>query len=170
MKIARLAGAAVALLLILAGSVYVIGTLLPQNHVATRTVLLDRPAPDVWTAITDVESFPAWRSSVSTVDVLSRQPLRWREVGSDGTLTFEIAESQPPRRLVSEIVDKDLPFGGRWVYELEATDAGTALTITELGEVYNPIFRFVSRFVLGHTATMDAYIEDLRKKLASSKP
>jgi uncharacterized protein YndB with AHSA1/START domain len=170
MKIVRWAGAAVALLLLLIGSVYVIGALLPQDHVAARTVTLNRPALDVWTVLTDVESFPAWRSSVSSVEILSRQPFRWREVGSDGTLTFEIAESQPPRRLVSEIVDKDLPFGGRWVYELEATDAGTALTITEQGEVYNPIFRFVSRFVFGHTATMDAYIEDLRKRLASSKP
>jgi hypothetical protein len=35
--------------------------------------------------------------------------------------------------------------------------------ITEDGEVYNPIFRFMSRFVFGHTHTMDAYLRALGK-------
>jgi hypothetical protein len=33
--------------------------------------------------------------------------------------------------------------------------------ITEDGEVYNPVFRFVSRFILGHTRTMDFYLRAL---------
>ena len=37
--------------------------------------------------------------------------------------------------------------------------AGRDLTITEDGEVYNVFFRFMSRFVFGHHATMDAYLE-----------
>jgi hypothetical protein len=39
------------------------------------------------------------------------------------------------------------------------------LTITENGEVYNPLFRFVSRFIIGQTATMDGYIKALNAKL-----
>jgi hypothetical protein len=27
------------------------------------------------------------------------------------------------------------------------------------GEVYNPVFRFVSRYVMGHSATIDKYLE-----------
>ena len=39
----------------------------------------------------------------------------------------------------------------------------TTLRIVEDGEVYNPVFRFVSRFVIGHTATIDRYLRDLGK-------
>jgi hypothetical protein len=39
------------------------------------------------------------------------------------------------------------------------------LRITEDGEVYNPVFRFVSRFVMGHTATMDKYLADVGKAI-----
>jgi hypothetical protein len=33
------------------------------------------------------------------------------------------------------------------------------MRITEDGEVYNPVFRFVSKFVMGQTATLDAYLK-----------
>ena len=164
MRILKWLGGAVLVLGLLLGLVALIGFALPQDHVATRTVTLNRPIADVWATITDVESFPRWRSAVSRVDVLGQEPRQWREHGSDGTLTFRIVESQPPSRLVSEIADTDLPFGGRWIYELKASGPGTELTITEQGQVYNPIFRFVSRFVMGHTATIDAYLRDLERK------
>ena len=40
-------------------------------------------------------------------------------------------------------------------------DGGSVVTITERGSVYNPVFRFVSRFILGHTATMETYLRSL---------
>lgn len=166
MKRFRWLGKIVLALGLVIGIVALVGFALPQDHVASRTVTLSRPVPEVWSAITDVESFPAWRSSVSRVEVLSSEPRRWREISGGDTLTFHIVESKPPNRLVSEIADRDLPFGGRWVYELEPAGTGTELTITEHGQVYNPIFRFVSRFVMGHTATIDAYLADLQKKLS----
>jgi hypothetical protein len=44
----------------------------------------------------------------------------------------------------------------------------TQITITERGEVYNPIFRFMSRYVFSHHATIDAYLTALGKKLGES--
>jgi hypothetical protein len=41
---------------------------------------------------------------------------------------------------------------------------GSELRISENGEIYNVIFRFVSRFVLGYTSTMDTYLRDLGAK------
>ncbi len=35
----------------------------------------------------------------------------------------------------------------------------SSVTITERGSVYNPIFRFMSRFIFGHTATVEAYLD-----------
>jgi hypothetical protein len=37
------------------------------------------------------------------------------------------------------------------------------LTIVERGKVRNPIFRFLSRFVFGHTATIESYLSSLAK-------
>lgn len=65
------------------------------------------------------------------------------------------------------IADPNLPFGGTWTYDLVPGDQACSLTVTEDGEVYNPLFRFVSRFIIGHTATIDSYLKALQTKLAS---
>jgi uncharacterized protein YndB with AHSA1/START domain len=123
----------------------------------------------VWRALTDVSAFPTWRSDVTSVEQLRGDSAHagWRETGKNGRITYEVTESEPPRRLVTTIADRGLPFGGSWTYELVPANGGTRLTVTEHGEVYNPVFRFVSRFVIGHTATIDRYLADLRKKLGS---
>ena len=51
-----------------------------------------------------------------------------------------------------------------WTYELAPEGSGTRLTITENGEIYNPIFRFVARFVLGYTSTMGSVLRALGTK------
>jgi hypothetical protein len=90
----------------------------------------------------------------------------WTETDNHGqTITFERVESLPSRHLVVRIADRKLPFGGTWIYEITPTDQGCSLTITEHGEVYNPVFRFVSRFIIGHTATIDAYMKALEARL-----
>jgi hypothetical protein len=66
---------------------------------------------------------------------------------------------------VNRIADPKLPFGGSWTYEVSAAGSGTELNITENGEVYNPLFRFVSRFIMGHTATIEKYQRDLAARL-----
>ena len=43
----------------------------------------------------------------------------------------------------------------------EATPPGSELTITEDGEVSNPIFRFISRFVFGHAATIEGFLKSV---------
>jgi len=165
MSVVKWIGVAAVLVSVLVAVVVIVGLVLPQSHEASRTVTLKRPIDDVWATINDVKSFPTWRNSVAAVEVLGEQPLRWREMGKDGPLTFQVIEAQVPSRLVSEIADQGLPFGGRWIYELRSTQTGTELKITEHGEVYNPIYRFVSRFVIRHTATIDAYLSALRRRL-----
>ena len=73
-----------------------------------------------------------------------------------------VAEKCPG--LVTRIADRSLPFGGTWTYVLAPDGNGTRLTITEHGEVYNPIFRFVSRFIIGHTGTMEGVLRALGTK------
>ncbi len=127
----------------------------------------------MWAAITAVDDFPHWRSGVAAVTPVEAEGggRRWREHESarpgDRGITYEVVEATPPRRLVTRIADAGLPFGGRWEYEITPEAGGSRLTITEHGEVYNPLFRFMSRFVFGHTATIDKYLAALERKLAA---
>ncbi len=145
--------------------IIVVGMLLPKGHAVSRTVSLQQPAETVWKLIAGP---PNWRPDIRNYDPLpARDGHRmWRETGKDGqTITYEEMESSPPNRLVVRIADPKLPFGGTWTYDIKPDGQRCSLTVTENGEVYNPIFRFVSRFVMGHTATIDAYLKALEAKL-----
>lgn len=46
--------------------------------------------------------------------------------------------------------------------------AGSRGRITERGEVYKPVFRFVSRFIIGHAATASAYLKSLGARFGAT--
>ena len=161
-------GALVGLVVLIA----LIGATLPRDHVATMTAVIPASPDKVWTALTDVASYPTWRSDLQRVEVLSQPPapLSWREHGSQGAMTIAVETFEPPRRMVGRIADKNLPFGGAWEYVVSPDGADpnkTLVTITERGYVSNPIFRFVSRFIMGHHATLDTYLRALSRKFGS---
>src|SRR5665213_3634317 len=166
---------AIGVLIMLVLIAFVIGMLLPQSHVATRSVRLDAATADVWNMVTNVRSAPMWRKDIIGVDTLPSHDnkLAWRERTSHGAITYEgqILRSPTaagPGAFVSRIMDKDLAFGGMWTTEVIPDGTGTRVTITEHGEVYNPVIRFVSRYIMGHTATIDAYLRALGKYYGES--
>ena len=143
--------------------VVVVGYLLPTSHVASMSAQYAASPDSIWVSLTDVAAFPQWRRDVQRVEILADENGQrgWREHANGDVITYRIVEADPPRRLVSRIADENLPFGGTWTYQLAPDGSGTRLTITENGEVYNPIFRFVSRFIIGHTATMEGVLRAL---------
>jgi hypothetical protein len=150
--------------------VVVIGSMLPVGHVATRAARFRQPPEAVWSAITDVSAYPSWRTDLTKVDSLPAENghARWIEEGDGDPITFEVAEAVPPRRLVVRIADRNLPFGGSWTYVITPADGGSQLRITENGEVYNPLFRFMSRFVFGHGSAMEKYLTALGRRFGES--
>jgi hypothetical protein len=147
--------------------IVIIGALLPQKHRVSRTISVPQPPEVVWNLVSGA---PTWRADVRNYEELPPQEghRMWRETDKHAqTITYEALESQPPRRLVTRIADPKLPFGGTWTYEIAPAASGCSLTIIEDGEVYNPLFRFVSRFIMGHTATIDAYLKAVHEKLRS---
>lgn len=153
---------ALGVLAALIAAVAIVGTLLPSGHIAARSLVLDVPRDSVWGVITDFAAQPAWRKELKKVERVSAGPEGevWREDGSE-PLLLQTTELVRPRRLVRTIADSTLPFGGRWVYELASIPSGgTRVTVTEEGEVYNPIFRVVSRF-MDPSATIRQYLTDL---------
>ena len=77
---------------------------------------------------------------------------------------YELVEDRAPSRRVTRIADKNLPFGGTWTYEITPAAEGSELRITEDGEVYNVIFRFMAKYVFGYTGSIEGVFRDLGKK------
>jgi hypothetical protein len=162
----KIAAIAVALLVGLIVVVIAIGYALPKQHVAARAILLHQRPADVFALISNFNDGAAWRSDLQEVEILPSEngQVRFREKGKNGTITFEVVELMPPARLVTRIADKSLPFGGVWIFQVVPTAEGSRLNITENGEVHNPIFRFVSRFILGYDRTLDTYLQNVSLK------
>ena len=142
-----------------------VGLSIPRSHVASRTLKTKAAPESVWQAITDYKSQAAWRKDLKTIERLPDRDGHevWQEIDARGNrLTLETTESLAPRRLVRTVADEGGMFSGRWEYEIKTNDAGGAsLTITEYGEVPNPLFRFMSRFLLGHTYSIEKFEREL---------
>ena len=78
----------------------------------------------------------------------------------------EVVESVPPARIVTKIVG-ETQFGGTWTIEITPIPTGSRVTITERGEIYNVVFRTLSKFVFGYTGTMEGCLQAAQKKLAT---
>lgn len=140
--------------------VVVIGYLLPVKHIATMRVSVNASPDIVWRRLTGFKDFPQWRKDVKAVEVIS--DTEWVEIDQhNGKLPLRVINEEPGRLLVTQIVGQGLPFGGKWEFRLEPDAKKTMVTITENGEVYNPIFRFVSRFIMGHETTIKKYSDCL---------
>lgn len=48
------------------------------------------------------------------------------------------------------------------VRRVEGPRSDSGVTIVEEGEIYSPVFRFVGRYVIGHDATLQAALAELR--------
>lgn len=164
----RLALVAAALALI-GVAVYGFGALVEREHRASVDAVIPAAPERVLAALVDVDAYPRWREGVESVEVLSREPLRWREHGDDGDLLFEEVERVEGRRFVSRIADPDLPFGGTWTYELTPNGDATRVTITEEGWIGPPPFRLMMKYLVGYDASMRAYLEGLARRVAQSE-
>ena len=153
-------------------AVLLVGLLLPEKHRASRQATLRASPEAVWALINDIEAFPSWRSDIRTVQRLPDRDGRpvWVEEGISGRITLAVERSDAPRLLVLRIADPDLPFGGTWTYEIAPAANSSTLTITEDGEIYNPLFRVMARFVFGYEGTLVAYLKAADARLAMPGP
>jgi hypothetical protein len=153
-----------ALLALAAAVMAAVGAMLPVKHRATRSARFHQSAPALYAVIS---GSPDWRPDVKASGPLpdANGRKRWWEQDAHGKkIAYELIEASPTR-YVTRIADDKLPFGGTWTVEISPASATeSAVRITEDGEVYNVIFRFLSRFVFGHTSTIESYLHDLGAK------
>lgn len=155
-------------LVVIIAAILTIGALLPIKHTAHRIVVLEKPQAEVWAFMRNFEATPTWQKNITKTSMhLNKQGQEiWVEYSSeDDFLAFETIKDIAPHKLTRKIVGENLQFGGTWTFELSTKNNKTHLKITEHGEVYNIIFRFVAKFIIGHHTTMDQYITDLKRAI-----
>ncbi len=159
-------GAAIAVIVLI---VVVVGAMLPKAHSVSRTARIAMPPEALYTLLSDVDRYQSWRPDVKTFE---RRPDRdgkpaWVEDVGGMKIPMVFERMERPSLLVARIDTKDLAFGGTWTYRIAPASGGSDLTVTEDGEVTNVIFRFMSKFVFGHHATMDGFLKNLQAKVAA---
>ncbi|MFZ0771314.1 MAG: SRPBCC family protein [Candidatus Sulfotelmatobacter sp.] len=160
MRILPILAAGVVLIIL---AVVVTGSLLPKRHVVSRSASYRATPEHLFSLIAGPQN---WRPDVlrceAAPDANGRELMRETTRGGE-TVTYELLDRVPAKSLTRRIATENLPYSGAWTYSLQPDGEITVVRITEDGQVYNPVFRFMSRFVLGHTRTMDAYLRALGK-------
>jgi hypothetical protein len=153
----------------LAGFSALVGSMLPKGHRASRTTTLAAAPAVVFGVITDFARAPEWRRDVKQVEIVpdDGHGRIVREHGKQGVVPYCVEVIEPSSKLVMRIADPSLPYGGSWTYALRPSGAGTEITITEDGQVFNPIFRIMQKLFFSPYASIDAYLDDLRKRVGS---
>ena len=141
--------------------VVLIGLLLPKAHTVSRAAAYNTTPDKLFVLIAGPQN---WRPDVIRYEVVpdaTGRELTQETTRNGETVTYELLDRKPPESIKRRIATPNLPYSGTWSYFLQPHAGGTIVRITENGEVYNPVFRFVSRFILGHTRTMDHYLRAL---------
>jgi uncharacterized protein YndB with AHSA1/START domain len=151
--------------------IFMCGSSMPRQHIAMETVNLAAAPEVVYKAVRDLETAATWRSDLQRVEIVETKGDRvvYREIGDGGVTTFQLTEDVPNERLVTEITDIGKAFSGRWVFQFApAEGGGTRLTITEVGDVTNPVLRFFAGTFFGYEGAIRQYIRDLEGHLPRS--
>jgi uncharacterized membrane protein len=174
----RLLLAVLVLFILVIGVAALLGWLLPEQHVVSRSVTLAASPEQVWQLISDVQDQPKWRKELKSVTMLPdyqppNQPPQqhWEEHAGMGTIPYVATVSDPPHHREVRIEGKDmggrdLGFGGTWTFDLHGSATSTKLSITEQGSVHNIFFRFLSRYVFGYAGTIEQYEAQLAKAVS----
>ena len=152
----------------------IIGAFVPREHRATSSITLHQPPDSVWKVVRDFARLSSWWPDMKQSERLPDRDGHevWRQKMSGFDVPLLVLESEPPRRLVTEIDGGSgaggAAFGGTWTYELEPDPAGTTISVTEAGWISNPIFRFMSRFLFGYYGSLDGYLKALGKRFGET--
>ncbi len=159
-------GAVVAVLV----SMLVGGLMLPARQTVARAVRLRASPEAAWSLVADPAGYPAWRDTITSVEIEGTAPLRWREYGDDGALAFEAVTVEAPRRFTARAIDEDVARRPEREFRLVADEAGTRVEYVERTTTNNPVTRFVFRYVVRPHGAMDRTLLALATALGERAP
>jgi uncharacterized protein YndB with AHSA1/START domain len=157
-------------LFVMVEAAWILGRTLPREHRAASRITLRSPVEQVWKVVRDLGAlqgtWAALKAAARVADAQGREV--WEETVGGFTMRLIVAESDPPRRLVTNV--KSPPgaaFGGRWVYEVSPSDSGSTVTVAEEGWIGPAPFRLMSK-VTGYHKSIDQYLTALGRHFGES--
>ncbi len=141
------------------------GLVTPRTHVVSRSASLDAPVDVVWSHVRDVARHAEWREVLEEVTIEHAAPgtLRWTARTTTGSERFEMTADEPPRHFAARSLDDDLSASSEWTWHVQGDARGATVTVTERGDVPNPIVRFVRTHLSGFAKPVDHYLRDLAR-------
>jgi hypothetical protein len=141
---------------------YVVGMLLPARHTARMKGVVTKPHAEIAAMLRDVRSYPRWRRGI-VVEGISQtgDAITYIELAGNDRIAYQLTEPLRDKQFVATMTDPNLPFGGAWTITLTPEGGTTSVAIQEDGEVRNPLFRLLARYVFGYTTHLKKYLEDL---------
>jgi ribosome-associated toxin RatA of RatAB toxin-antitoxin module len=155
-----------------------IGKGIPEEHTATSVIRIGASAAQVFEAIADVASHPAWAKGVTGVEMLpekdGRQMARMRQGRNAFVLMRTRCEPPPPHGLLERTISDDHKhFSGTWLYRvMPAASAlpgreGCEVKLTETGRVNMPLARAMMKHVFGYHLYTNKHLESLAAKFGT---
>lgn len=162
-----IAGGVVALIVIAAVVVYILGSKIPVEHTATSSVTLKADPAKVWALIADIERYPTWASGITKVEALGEKNglPHFRQFMGRNSFVVSRREVTLGRELTQTIIDDNGPFSGMWTFVAEPSGTGTKLSLTEVGRIKSPIPRFVLQHMYGYDYYLKGFLASVAKKV-----
>jgi hypothetical protein len=148
----------------------IVGCFVPRGHVAARTLTLRQSPEAVWGVVRDGPTWPAWWDLLKSVERRDGGGHElWNLNYKDGNrFALEVTESTAPWHLALRIDDVKKLFAGQWVYDIEAVDGGSRVTLTEHGEIANPFIRLMARMMMDPHMYIDKNLKALAGKFGET--
>jgi len=158
-------------LLVGAIGVVVILVVFPTQNVSSRTAMFDLPPASVYTLLSGVEQYPAWRTGVEQVELLTDDGsgLRFREYRESGAITYRVELDELNAQFRLDVDDEAVPFEGSRTFALVESPTGTELTILEEGHAFSEIFQLFSVAGFATPGTKEQLLTDLRAALRTAR-
>jgi hypothetical protein len=150
-----------------------IGTSLPIDHEASCSATYAEPASVLFKLVEDDGDSARWRPDIASAVLVSGSgpTAVWRETDVHGHASTYRTTEFVDGAILARTIDfvPGMPFGGTWTFTIAHVDMPTGndssrradVSIREDGQIYNPFFRFMARYVLGYTQSMQTYLENL---------
>jgi carbon monoxide dehydrogenase subunit G len=154
----------VGLLVVVPGSIYLYGMVLPSAYSSTASTVISAPPSDVWATMVDWESQESWRKDIEAFELVSDvDPV---------TFELEFKGGQVLRYVQSDVVANehlvwtglgvhDPTLDARWTVDLVAEGDGTRVTVTETGDIEGPVARVINYNLVGMYLMPRLYLIDL---------
>ncbi|MBP9891010.1 MAG: SRPBCC family protein [Planctomycetes bacterium] len=156
---------------------FIYGKSIPEEHMATTSVEVERWPLACYEAVADAQGVPKWCSMVKEVKDLKKDgdKLTYTQI-VDGNMELVTVQIQgfKPNSITIEVRESKDMFTGKWTFKFEEVTKGdkkfTKVTLTEIGQTPNAFWRAIGSFMQNPDDGIKRYLADLKKHVESQKP